>query len=112
MIIKKTKALKALSIPGVFTPTEIANAYDVGADYVKIFPAGELGPNYIKTVRGPISHIPMLAVGGINKENIKDYLSVGIEGVGIGSNIVDRNLIDQGKFEELTKLAKEYTEQI
>ena len=99
-------------MPGALTPTEITKAYEYGADYVKIFPAGVFGITYIKSIRSPISHIPILGVGGINKENLIEYLDTGIEGVGIGSNIVNTNLINEGRFQELVNLAKEYTDQI
>lgn len=108
-VIRKTKELGAVSIPGVFSPSEITAAYKMGADFVKIFPADVLGVSYIKAVTSPISHIPILAVGGINEENLAEYMRTGICGVGVGSNLVNNKLISQGKFSELTKLAEKYT---
>ena len=111
-VIKKTKALGMVSIPGALTPTEIVTAYTLGADFVKLFPAGDLGLSYIKSVRAPLSHIPMLAVGGVSVNNIRDFLDTGISGVGIGSAIVNKSLIKNGDFEGLTELAREFTKQI
>ncbi len=108
-VIRKTKELGAVSIPGVFSPSEITAAHKIGADFVKIFPADVLGVSYIKAVTSPISHIPILAVGGINEENLAEYMRTGICGVGVGSNLVNNKLISQGKFSELTKLAEKYT---
>jgi len=111
-LIKKTVELGVVSIPGAYTPSEIASAYDAGANFVKIFPAGQLGPKYIKAIRAPINHIPLIAVGNINENNINDFLQVGVAGFGIGSNIVNKKLINEGRFDELTKLAEIYTKKI
>lgn len=111
-VINKSLEFNMISLPGAFSPTEIVNAYEAGAEFVKIFPAGDLGLSYIKAIRSPISHIPLLAVGGVNHNNIKDYLSTGIDGVGVGSCLVNTKLIEEGKFDELTKLALKFTEAI
>lgn len=111
-VIEETKRLGAVSIPGALTPTEVATAYAYGADFVKLFPAGELGLSYIKAIRAPLSHIPMLAVGGVNEKTLGEFLGAGLAGFGIGSNIVNKKLIEQGDFAALTALAKQYTEQI
>lgn len=111
-VIKRSIKRSAVSMPGAMTPTEIAAAYETGAEFIKLFPANILGTSYIKAIRSPISHIPMLAVGGINANNMLEYMEAGISGVGIGSNIVNKNLVEAEKFEELTALAKEYTQKI
>ena len=110
-VIKETKKLGAISIPGAFTPSEVVEAYKMGADYVKLFPAGLLGIAYIKALIAPISNIPLMAVGGIDHHNLKEFLSTGIAGVGVGSSLVDKNLIKQRKWDELTLLSKKYTGQ-
>ena len=74
-VIRRTRELDMVSMPGALTPTEIMTAHRAGADYVKLFPAGDLGPNYVKAVRAPISHVKMTAVGGINEKNMLDYLA-------------------------------------
>ena len=111
-VIGETCRLGAVSIPGALTPTEVATAYAYGADFVKLFPAGDLGLSYIKSIRAPLAHIPMLAVGGVNEKNLGEFLSAGLSGVGLGSGIVNKKLIDNGDFAALTALAKQYTEQI
>lgn len=111
-VIKKTKELGMVSIPGALTPTEIVTAYNYGADFVKLFPAGDLGLTYIKSVKAPLSHIPMLAVGGVTIGNIRDFLDAGMCGVGISSAIVNKSLIKNRDFEGLTELAREFTKQI
>lgn len=108
-VIHRTVELGMLSMPGAFSPSEIADAYREGAAFVKVFPAGDLGPAYIKAIRAPIGHIPLLAVGGVELSNMKEFYQAGICGFGIGSNIVKKDFIDQEKYEELTALARQYT---
>ncbi len=109
-IIKRTRALDMVSIPGAFTSSEIKTAYEAGADYVKVFPADSLGVGYIKAIRAPLGYIKMLAVGGINEKNLKAYLDVGILGAGIGGNLVNRKWIAAGEFEKITEMARTLTE--
>lgn len=107
-VIKKTKELGAISIPGAFTPTEIVNAYDWGCDVVKLFPAGLFGTDYIKAVISPLNHIPVMAVGGITVENIQDFMKAGVVGVGIGGSLVDIKAVENGEFYKITEIAKKY----
>lgn len=108
-IIRETKALGMLSIPGAFTPSEICLAYASGADAVKLFPAGSLGANYVKNLREPLGHIPLIAVGGIGLDNTADFFNAGVAAVGIGGRLVDKAAISQGRFEHITELARQYT---
>ena len=103
-VICQTKKLGLFSM----TPTEIRRAYDTGADLVKLFPASILGPAYIKSIRGPLPFIPLLATGGINPGNIGQYLAVGAAGAGVGGNLVSLDLVRKGDFEALTAVEKEY----
>lgn len=107
-VIKKTKELGMVSIPGAVTPSEITLAHRSGADFVKLFPAVNLGTEYVKAVKAPLSHIRLLAVGGINDANMTDYLKAGVCGFGIGSNIVNRKMIDEDDFDGISRLAKKY----
>lgn len=111
-IIEYTKACGLISMPGAITPTEIQNAYQWGADFVKLFPAGVFGTNYLKDVAAPLSHIKFLAVGGIDVNNMKDFLKAGCKGVGIGSSLVDKKMIKEGRYDDLMKLAREYVDKI
>ena len=108
-VIHRTVERGMLSMPGALTPSEIALAYNEGASYVKVFPAGDFGPAYIKSIRAPISHIPLLAVGGVELDNMMAFYKAGICGFGIGSNIVRKDLIAAGNYGELSKLAARYT---
>ncbi len=111
-VIKKTNDMGAISIPGALTPSEISFAHDTGAHFVKVFPAGVFGIDYIKAVRAPLSHISLLAVGGVDDKNLMEFINAGIKGIGVGSNIVNKTLIKEGRFNELTALARKYTSQI
>ena len=111
-VIKKTRELDMVSIPGAITPTEIQSAYRSGADYVKLFPITNLGIDYFKNIKAPLSHVKYLAVGGITESNIADYLKVGISGFGIGGNIVKNDLIKSGDFIKITEIAKRYCDLI
>ena len=107
-VIKKTCELVLVSMPGALTPTEIQTAHNAGADFVKLFPIDNLGVGYVKAVKAPLSHIKMLAVGGVNLDNIAQYKKIGISGFGIGSNIIDKSLISAKDFNGITELAKKY----
>ena len=111
-IIAATKKAGLVSIPGAITPTEIAAAHSAGADFVKVFPVDLYGPKYIKTLSAPLSHVKMLAVNGINAENMTEYLAAGAYGVGVGSGIADKKKIAAGDFAGITALAKAYTEKL
>lgn len=107
-VIEKTRNLEMVSMPGALTPTEIQAAHRYGADYVKLFPVTSLGIDYVKAVKAPLSHIKLLAVGGINENNMSDYLKAGISGFGIGSNIVDKKLVEANDFSRISQLAEKY----
>ena len=107
-VIARTKELDKVSIPGAMTPTEVADAYEMGADIVKMFPAGVLGPAYIKAVKAPLKHIPVAAVGGVNPGNCADFIRAGAVGVGVGGNLVSPQLVKEGRFDEITAIAQEY----
>jgi 2-dehydro-3-deoxyphosphogluconate aldolase/(4S)-4-hydroxy-2-oxoglutarate aldolase len=85
--IETTKKYGAVSIPGAFTATEVLNAYASGGDIIKIFPASNA--DYIKALRGPLSHVPMMPTGGINLENIAEFKKAGAAAFGIGTSLVD-----------------------
>ncbi len=111
-VIEFTKESELVSIPGAITPTEVAAAHRMGADFVKLFPVDLYGPKYIKTLKAPLSHVSMLAVNGITADNMTDYLNAGACGVGIGSGIVNKKMIEENDFDGITALAKKYTEKL
>ena len=111
-VIGLSKDLGMVTMPGAFSATEINNAHKAGADFVKLFPAADIGINYLKSIRGPLGYIPLVAVGGIDISNAKDFLNAGAVALGIGGNLVDKNLIQNEDYLGLTKLAREYVKSI
>lgn len=107
-VIQKTRSLGLVSIPGALTPSEMQLAHKNGADFIKIFPIANLGASYVKAVKAPLSHLKMLAVGGVNENNISEYLNAGINGFGLGSNIIDKKKIQQKDWKGIADLAKRY----
>jgi 2-dehydro-3-deoxyphosphogluconate aldolase/(4S)-4-hydroxy-2-oxoglutarate aldolase len=84
--------------PGCFTPTEILDAWDEGADIVKVFPATALGPGYIKDVRAPLPHVKMMPTGGVTVENAGEWIAAGAVAVGVGSALLDAKAIETGDY--------------
>ena len=107
-VIGETVRLGLVSMPGAMTPTEVQTAHLAGADYVKLFPIGTLGADYVKAIRAPLSHIKMLAVGGVSLDNMAEYKEVGVSGFGISSGIIDKKMIADGDFDGITALAEKY----
>ena len=108
-VIKKTRELGLVSMPGALTPTEIKTAHNAGADLVKLFPADSMGPKYIKAVRAPLGHIKLVATGGVNEKNLGDFLAAGASGAGIGGNLANKAWADAGEYDKITAVAREMT---
>ena len=111
-VIKRTRELGMVSIPGAFTPTEAANAHRFGADFVKLFPNSEVKVSYLKALVAPLSHIKFLAVGGVNHENMAEYFAAGAKGIGVATAIADKRSIFAGDYEDITRRARLFTSQI
>ncbi|MEP7278411.1 MAG: bifunctional 4-hydroxy-2-oxoglutarate aldolase/2-dehydro-3-deoxy-phosphogluconate aldolase [Bacteroidota bacterium] len=109
--ISQTKKQGVISIPGAYTATEILKAYDAGADIVKVFPAST--PQYIKDIRGPLSHIPLMPTGGVNLANIRAFQEAGSVAFGIGSALVDsRQSVTKDYLVTLTNSAAAFVQAI
>lgn len=94
-------------IPGVLTPTEILKAYEYGAQVVKVFPIRAFGPKYLKDINAPLPHVKMVPMGGITKENALQYLEAGSFALGMGSTLVNDQLMMEGNFVEIERRAAE-----
>ncbi|MES1217261.1 MAG: bifunctional 4-hydroxy-2-oxoglutarate aldolase/2-dehydro-3-deoxy-phosphogluconate aldolase [Bacteroidota bacterium] len=111
-VIKTTKKLGAISIPGAFTPTEIVNAFNRGGDIIKIFPASA-NVNYIKEIRAPLPHIPLMPTGGITLENIKEFKKAGAVAFGIGTALVNtKEKITEEYLKQLTERAQKFVHSV
>jgi 2-dehydro-3-deoxyphosphogluconate aldolase / (4S)-4-hydroxy-2-oxoglutarate aldolase len=95
---------------GAFTPTEILLAWRTGADYVKVFPAGRMGPLYIKDVLAPLRGIRLIPTGGVDLSNCAAFLDAGAHTVGVGSSLVHPEMVRRRDWEGLTALAHQYVE--
>lgn len=104
--IRMSKKYGAVSIPGALTPTEILEAYEYGGDIIKVFPTTTMGPEYIKDLQGPLPHIPLLPTGGVDLNNVEDFIKAGAVGVGLGSALVNTKVeINDEYYDDLEKTA-------
>ena len=92
--------------PGCFTPTEILDAHEYGADVVKVFPATALGPSYIKDVRAPLPQVRLMPTGGVTLDNAGDWIRAGAVAVGVGSALLDTKAIEEGRLDVLVNNAR------
>lgn len=107
-VIELTKELGMLSVPGAFTPSEIVSAHAYGADIVKLFPAGMLGAEYIKTLKAPLSHIKLLAMAGITRESAREYITAGACAIGVSSSIVRHDLVEDENYDKIREITRAY----
>jgi 2-dehydro-3-deoxyphosphogluconate aldolase / (4S)-4-hydroxy-2-oxoglutarate aldolase len=98
--------------PGTMTPTEIVRAYEAGAPAVKVFPMGSLGLSYLKEIRAPLNHIPMIATGGVDLHNINEFLDAGAIAVGLGGNLVDKKQVQAGNYAAVEQRARTFVKQV
>ncbi|WP_239724931.1 MULTISPECIES: bifunctional 4-hydroxy-2-oxoglutarate aldolase/2-dehydro-3-deoxy-phosphogluconate aldolase [unclassified Mammaliicoccus] len=109
--IQMTKKYGAVSIPGALSPTEILDAYEYGGDIIKVFPTTSMGPEYIKDLQGPLPQIPLLPTGGIDLNNIEQFMKAGAVGVGLGSSLVNTKLeANEEYYKNLEETAKQFSD--
>jgi 2-dehydro-3-deoxyphosphogluconate aldolase/(4S)-4-hydroxy-2-oxoglutarate aldolase len=98
-----------LIMPGALTPTEVISAWNAGADFVKIFPCGNVGgPKYIKALKGPLPQVPMVPTGGVNLNTAADFIRAGSAAIAVGGELVLAAALKSGNTAEITCLAKQY----
>lgn len=107
-VIKSCVQQKIPIFPGAFTPTEIYHAWELGASMVKVYPATSLGSGYIKDVKAPLNQIKLMPTGGINKNNIEEFMKAGADGLGVGSQLFDKDLIKDKNWEGLEGHFREF----
>jgi len=90
---------------GAYTPTEAQVAHEAGADFVKLFPADNLGPGYIKALRAPLPHLRLVPTGGVDLHNVADFLKAGCAALGVGSSLVSAKILQDADWPELTRRA-------
>ena len=98
-------------IPGALTPTEVVNAWNAGADFVKVFPAGAVGgPSYLKALKAPLPHIELVPTGGVSLKTAGDFIRAGAAALGVGSDLVDLKAIREGHSSLITERAKQFVD--
>ena len=100
------------AVPGAFTPTEIQNAYEAGADIVKVFPADVVGMAFFKGVLAPMPHLKLMPTGGVTLTNAGDWLKAGACAVGVGTALLDKKAIASENYRVLTENARVLMESI
>ena len=101
-----------LTAPGAMTPNEILAAYELGADIVKVFPGGILGADYIKGILAPLPNIPLMPDGGVTLQNAEELILAGSSALGVCSKLARIDLVQQNKFDEITRLAQSFIEKV
>jgi 2-dehydro-3-deoxyphosphogluconate aldolase/(4S)-4-hydroxy-2-oxoglutarate aldolase len=100
------------AMPGCFTPTEIATAWEAGADIVKVFPATTLGPAFFKDVRGPLPHVRLMPTGGVTRENAGAWIRAGAVAIGVGTALVDPVAVAERRFDVITDNARHFVKAV
>lgn len=95
---------------GSYTPTEAQLAHEAGADFIKIFPADTLGPNYIKALRAPLPHLKIVPTGGVDLKTIGDFFKAGVAAVGAGSALISKDVLEKDDWATLTKTAAAFVQ--
>ncbi len=93
---------------GAYTPTEAQSAHELGADFIKLFPADGLGPNYVKALRAPLPHLRIVPTGGVDLNSAGEFIKAGCVAVGAGSSLISPKLLREGDWPALARLAKEF----
>jgi 2-dehydro-3-deoxyphosphogluconate aldolase / (4S)-4-hydroxy-2-oxoglutarate aldolase len=107
-VIKATKQRGLVSIPGCFTPSEIAEALDAGADAAKLFPASCLGPGFVRALRGPMRDIKLVPTGGVTPQLAREYRTAGVWALGIGSELIGADPLSPGAIEQIAARARAF----
>lgn len=98
-------------MPGALTPTEVVTAWNAGADFVKVFPAGSMGgASYLKSLKAPLPHIKLIPTGGVSQATAADFIRAGASAIGVGADLVDLKAIREGRGSEIAENARKYLE--
>ena len=111
-VIKMAHRYDKVVVPGCFTPTEILAAWDAGADIVKVFPAGVVGPQYLKDIKGPFPQIRLTPTGGVTLENTAEFIRAGAACVSVATALVDKKALAEKKFDIISDKARQFIEAV
>lgn len=111
MAVIEAAKLKGVPVfPGALTPTEVVTAWQSGADLVKIFPANVVGPSYLRDLHGPLPQVKFMPTGGVGLDTAMDYLKAGASALGVGGDLINKKLMAEGNFAEITARARKFRE--
>jgi len=105
-MVRVCRRREVLVAPGAFSPTEIVDAWRMGADLVKVFPATSLGPQFFRDLRGPLPHIRLMPTGGVSVDNARAFIAAGASCVAVGTALLDKALIAGERWDDLAARAK------
>jgi 2-dehydro-3-deoxyphosphogluconate aldolase / (4S)-4-hydroxy-2-oxoglutarate aldolase len=109
--IASCRKLGVVIMPGALTPTEVVQAWNAGADFVKVFPAGAVGgASYLKALKAPLPHVELVPTGGVTLRTAADFIRAGAAALGVGSDLVDLNAIREGQAALITERARQFVE--
>lgn len=109
-VIKLCRRYDKLVMPGALTPTEVLTAWEAGADVVKIFPSDVTGPQYLKTLAGPLPQVRLMPTGGVTLESAGEFLRAGAFALGVGGSLVDAKAVATGDLTKIETLARQFVE--
>lgn len=109
-VIRTANRYGAPSFPGAYTPTEVIEAYEAGADAVKVFPAITGGPDHVRALNGPLSQVPLIPTGGVSTDDAAAYFEAGATALGVGSSLVEMDVAETRNFETITANAETFRE--
>ena len=95
---------------GAYSPTEAQLAHEAGSDLIKIFPADGLGPNYIKALKAPLPHLPIVPTGGVNLDTMEAFLRAGCHALGVGSSLINQAILQQSDWSALRERAQAFSQ--
>lgn len=107
-VIETANRYGASSFPGAYTPTEAIEAYEAGADAVKVFPASTGGPDHVRAIRGPLPQVPLVPTGGVSTDDAAAYFEAGATALGVGSSLVDLEAAERGDYGTITANAETF----
>ncbi len=111
-VLDACKEHRVLACPGTFTATEIVQASQWGADLIKVFPASQVGPGYIRAILSPLPWARLVPTGGVDAKNAPDFIRAGAYSVGVGNALIPEGAVAQGRYDLLSSAAKGMVEAI
>ncbi|HKV26226.1 MAG TPA: bifunctional 4-hydroxy-2-oxoglutarate aldolase/2-dehydro-3-deoxy-phosphogluconate aldolase [Candidatus Acidoferrum sp.] len=108
-IVEFARKKEVVVLAGALTPTEVTQAWKAGADFVKVFPCSQLGgESYIKALKGPFRHVPLIAAGGVNQMTAANFILAGASAIGVGGELVPEEAIRLRQAERIHELAQRF----